>query len=849
MTDSNWQENAGPCAAWDQFWEDARSADILESAQRLLGAKLKPEGPHWVGPCPAGCAKRDGFIVTPAKGRGIFLCRPSVATGDVINMVEHGLGCSRVEAAETITGRSRPDRSRDETSDEFNTGLAKNAERQAELERRKEEQRREEEAKKEHDDEAIDDILKRALDLDHPDAEPGRAYLQARGLNPHKRLLKEIKFVAELGYYGTRENSSGKVVRLATLPAIIAIIRDSSGARIGISQAYLDPNAPRKWKPEGSPTNSPRKIKGEKKGGMIVLGRIGERLAVGEGWETCLAWDQLKGMGFFGDTLAGEDIALRAAVDLGNLAGGATGSVPHPFLKDANGKPARIANGVPDPNAPGWVVPEGIKEVRLLGDYDSEVFFTAAKMAVAARRHMDKGREVYIHFPPTPGRDWNDQLLKGEDDGPAEPAPLPANATYAEKVAGFRHPTHMETGEEYLARVSFLFDPPQPRSALTWHGENINEPLVEWAVEDMFYKVGIALIAGQWGTYKTFVAIDLAASIMTKTPFAGRAVHRQGGVLFIAAEGQAQVPIRLKGVALGKVAGVEPSEDAVKIDPEKMPFAWARRSPPLSNPEAFGELRTLVAEAARGMQDRFGLPLALIVIDALMPAAQFRDADKSTESRQVMDMLAAVARDFEILMVVIDHFGKDVSTGTRNASTKEDAADSILALLGERSLEGKVSNPRMAIRKVKGSEQGVVFPFGPREVAVGETGGGKPLKTYVIDWQTVADDDSASGKPAKGWPKSLLIFKRALDKTLSDVGKRMRPFHDGPEVLAAPAGAVRAEFLKAYPTEAGDPKLKAKAKAKAFERAIKQAVAVNLVCSRDLAAHDFETFYWRIDVE
>lgn len=94
-----------------------------------------------------------------------------------------------------------------------------------------------------------------------------------------------------------------------------------------------------------------------------------------------------------------------------------------------------------------------------------------------------------------------------------------------------------------------------------------------------------------------------------------------------------------------------------------------------------------------------------------------------------------------------------------------------------------------------------------------------------------------------------MIFKRALDKTLSDVGKRMRPFHDGPEVLAAPAGAVRAEFLKAYPTEAADPKLKAKAKAKAFERAIKQAVAVNLVCSRDLAAHDFETFYWRIDVE
>ena len=81
---------------------------------------------------------------------------------------------------------------------------------------------------------------------------------------------------------------------------------------------------------------------------------------------------------------------------------------------------------------------------------------------------------------------------------------------------------------------------------LTWHGEDANEPLVDWIVEDMLYQVGVALIAGQWGTYKTFVAIDLAASVMTKTPFAGRAVNRQGGVLFIAAEGQAQVRIRIK---------------------------------------------------------------------------------------------------------------------------------------------------------------------------------------------------------------------------------------------------------------------------------------------------------------
>ena len=251
-----------------------------------------------------------------------------------------------------------------------------------------------------------------------------------------------------------------------------------------------------------------------------------------------------------------------------------------------------------------------------------------------------------------------------------------------------------------------------------------DDPLIEWLVEEMLYRVGLGLMAGQWGTYKTFVAIDLAASVMTKTPFAGRAVHRQGGVLFIAAEGQAQLRIRVEGVALGKVARINPADDEVKIDPEKMPIAWVKSSPRLSDPRAFGELRALVAATARGCQERFGLPLALVIIDALMPAAQFKDADKSTEGRQVMDMLAAIAREFDLLVIPIDHFGKDVSTGTRNASTKEDAADSILALLGERSLEGKLANPRMALRKVKGAEQGIEILFDPREVEVGETKAG-----------------------------------------------------------------------------------------------------------------------------
>ena len=181
---------------------------------------------------------------------------------------------------------------------------------------------------------------------------------------------------------------------------------------------------------------------------------------------------------------------------------------------------------------PGWVVPEGVTEVWLIGDYDSEIFVTAAKMAVAARRVMDKGLEVHVHFPPTPGLDWNDQLLKGEDGALTQPEPLPANATYAQKVAAFRHPTRMETGAEYLDRVSFLLDGPNPAGTVApiqaadrrrrpkpnfrTLAEFISEfRPISYAVAGLMREGSLYTFTGRTGEGKTAFLVMLALSVAT----------------------------------------------------------------------------------------------------------------------------------------------------------------------------------------------------------------------------------------------------------------------------------------------------------------------------------------------
>ena len=420
---------------WDSWIDSARSADILSVAQSF-GARLKKSGTaEFEGPCPV-CSGDDRFSINVKKR--VCNCRGCGLKGDVIALVEGVAGASFIEACERINQSPRPDRSRDETLQEKTDRLARRAKWQAEYQLREEEQRQIEAAKAKRDEEAIDKILakERAVPLA---GTYGEAYLRGRGLTPHKRLTGDIRFVPDLDYWGQRDDDSDEIVHLATQPAIVAVIRNSSAAIIGISQTYLDRNEPRKWTPTGSSRNSAKKIRGRKQGGMFRLGVIRECLAIGEGWENVLAWAQL-GLG-----PANVDLGLAAAVDLGNLSGAATGTTEHPLLKDDNGKPRKIQNGIPDENAPGVIMPEGVRRIIIIADNDSEPVALHAHIRTAVKRFRDQGIEVTIHWPP-PGLDFND-VLQGRSRKPE---------FAADEI---RHPGGIETAEEFLERTDWARDP------------------------------------------------------------------------------------------------------------------------------------------------------------------------------------------------------------------------------------------------------------------------------------------------------------------------------------------------------------------------------------------------------
>jgi len=301
---------------------------------------------------------------------------------------------------------------------------------------------------------------------------------------------------------------------------------------------------------------------------------------------------------------------------------------------------------------------------------------------------------------------------------------------------------------------------------------------------------------GPWGSYKTFVAIDLAVSVMRRNTFAGRAINKRCGVLFIAAEGAYEIPIRLQAAY----------EEGGLDDDSPLPFARADQCPRLLDKNALAILKKTADEAVRHMKERHGVELGLIMIDTMAAAAGFDDENSNSETQRAMNLLKALAEHAKCCVLVVDHFGKSAETGTRGGSAKEASADAVLAILADRDLSGKVSNPRMAIRKVRGAPGGTEIPFATRVVDLGLDKNGQSQSTLVIQWKV----EGSVLKAADPWPLNFRVFKDALSCALTDHGQDQRPWIEGPMVRAVDAEHVRTEFYRLYPVE-GDTKDKRQA--------------------------------------
>jgi hypothetical protein len=297
---------------------------------------------------------------------------------------------------------------------------------------------------------------------------------------------------------------------------------------------------------------------------------------------------------------------------------------------------------------------------------------------------------------------------------------------------------------------------PATKSRLRWHGvSEPNEQRQPWLIKGLLKQGGTALVSGQWGTGKTFMVLDLAGAVITKAErWIDYRIKRHGGVLFIAAEGAGSIPLRLD-VMLAIKLGLQPTDN---VPPQ--PFAWIDLQPNLLKHGA-DELITLAQDAATEMRRQFNVDLALIIVDTVATAAGFKDEDSAAEAQQVMAAMGELSRATSTLVLGVDHFGKDANTGTRGSSAKEDYADTVLCLIGDRSVTGQITNLRGAQGARRRSRTRRRLP--PRSRRLWHRRG----------WRSIDDPDRALGNGAAstarptGRPnKSKEEFNTAVDAAM-----------------------------------------------------------------------------------
>ena len=202
---------------------------------------------------------------------------------------------------------------------------------------------------------------------------------------------------------------------------------------------------------------------------------------------------------------------------------------------------------------------------------------------------------------------------------------------------------------------------PTLRDRLIWRERLGDLPRPRALIEGVLDTGQITVLAGPYGTLKSFVALSWLASVATGTPWLGRSVSRAGRTLYVASE---------ESGAHDRLTAWE-RHHKVEIPRERL--AVLRDGVNLGDPDELGELVQVIRS------DEF----ELIVVDTLNRSMPGLD-ENSTK-----DMSLATAGAARLLrgtggsgsVVIVHHTGKD---GTiRGNSALSSNADAVLMLSGD----------------------------------------------------------------------------------------------------------------------------------------------------------------------
>jgi hypothetical protein len=166
----------------------------------------------------------------------------------------------------------------------------------------------------------------------------------------------------------------------------------------------------------------------------------------------------------------------------------------------------------------------------------------------------------------------------------------------------------------------------------------------QWLVRDLLEADSMAVIYGDPGTCKSFIALDVSACVTTKTPFHGRRIVRPGPVIYLAGEGHNGLARRLS--AWSKKTGV--SLEGAPLALSKMPAA-------LCEP---GTMKAVAASLAV-LAEKIGPPI-LIILDTWSRNLA-GDENSSLDAAEAIAALDRLRAPWRAAGLIVHHVGHEKS--------------------------------------------------------------------------------------------------------------------------------------------------------------------------------------------
>jgi len=221
--------------------------------------------------------------------------------------------------------------------------------------------------------------------------------------------------------------------------------------------------------------------------------------------------------------------------------------------------------------------------------------------------------------------------------------------------------------------------PPKPAKQIAIeHWDSIQDEPVKWLIEGVIPVGAFTALYGPPGSFKSFIALDIAEAIATGRTWMGHGVTEKGAVLYICGEGFGGVGARIKACKQH-----HQTEDGAPI------YVIRHQLNLRASVEDFNALmiaiETLVMET--------GINFKMIVIDTL---ARAFGGGNENDSADMGAFITACGRIQQIVqdcaLMILHHSGKDQSRGLRGHSSLLGAVDTELELLRfEEQMKGVIT--------------------------------------------------------------------------------------------------------------------------------------------------------------